>query len=47
MKETPLTNGQSTKVDGEDYEYLSRYSWYAFVSKKTFAFPSFSVILCA
>ena len=30
MKEIPLTNGQSAKVDDEDYEWLSRYSWYAY-----------------
>jgi len=30
MKEIPLGNGQSTKVDDEDYEWLSRYSWYAY-----------------
>lgn len=30
MKEIPLRNGQSAKVDDEDYEYLSRYSWYAY-----------------
>ena len=30
MKEIPLRNGQSAKVDDEDYEYLSRYTWYAY-----------------
>ena len=30
MKEIPLGNGQSAKVDDEDYEWLSRYSWYAY-----------------
>jgi len=42
MKEIPLGNGQnanatlrssslrSTRVDDEDYEWLSRYSWYAY-----------------
>jgi len=30
MKEIPLRNGQNAKVDDEHYEYLSRYSWYAY-----------------
>jgi hypothetical protein len=30
MKEIPLGNGLNAKVDDEDYEYLSRYSWYAY-----------------
>ena len=30
MKEIPLGNGQSAKVDDEDYEWLSRYNWYAY-----------------
>lgn len=30
MKEIPLTNGQDAKVNDEDYEYLSRYTWYAY-----------------
>jgi hypothetical protein len=29
MKEIPLGNGLNAKVDDEDYEYLSGYSWYA------------------
>jgi len=30
MKEIPLGNGQNAKVDDEDYEWLNRYSWYAY-----------------
>jgi len=30
MKEIPLGNGQSAKVDDEDYERLARYKWYAY-----------------
>ena len=30
MKEIPLGNGQNAKVDDEDYEWLSRYTWYAY-----------------
>ena len=30
MKEIPLGNGQNAKVDDEDYEWLSGYSWYAY-----------------
>jgi hypothetical protein len=29
MKEIPLGNGLKTQVDDEDYEWLSRYEWYA------------------
>lgn len=29
MKLIPLTNGQNTMVDDEDYEWLSQYTWYA------------------
>jgi hypothetical protein len=38
MKEIPLGNGQFTKVDDEDYEWLNQYKWYAYtVGGKTFA----------
>jgi hypothetical protein len=40
MKEIPLGNGMTTKVDDEDYEWLSRYSWYAYYDSqqgKTYA----------
>jgi hypothetical protein len=30
MKEIPLSNGQNAKVDDEDYECLSHYTWYAY-----------------
>ena len=30
MKEIPLGNGQSAKVDDEDYEKLACYKWYAY-----------------
>ena len=30
MKEIPLDNGLTAKVDDEDYEWLSRNSWYAY-----------------
>ena len=31
MKEIPLGNGQNAQVDDEDYEWLVRYKWYAYV----------------
>jgi hypothetical protein len=34
MKEIPLTNGLKAKVDDEDYEWLSRYTWYAYFDPK-------------
>ncbi len=47
MKEIPLvpkgilwSNGQFAKVDDEDYEWLSRYNWYAYYDSqrgKTYA----------
>jgi len=40
MKEIPLGNGQNAQVDDEDYEWLSRYRWYAYYDPqqgKTFA----------
>lgn len=38
MKEIPLGNGLTTKVDDEDYEWLNQYKWYAYtVGGKTFA----------
>jgi hypothetical protein len=40
MKEIPLGNGLTTQVDDEDYEWLSRYEWYAYhdpASGKTYA----------
>ena len=30
MKEIPLGNGRFAKVDDEDYEWLSKYEWYAY-----------------
>lgn len=30
MKEIPLGNGLTAKVDDEDYEWLSQYTWYAY-----------------
>jgi len=30
MKEIPLGDGLNAKVDDEDYEWLSGYSWYAY-----------------
>ena len=30
MKEIPLDNGRFAKVDDEDYEWLSKYNWYAY-----------------
>jgi hypothetical protein len=30
MKEIPLGNGLNAKVDDEDYEWLSQYTWYAY-----------------
>jgi len=35
MKEIPLDNGQSAKVDDEDYEWLSQYKWYAYDDPKS------------
>ncbi len=34
MKEIPLGNGLNAKVDDEDYEWLSAYSWYAYYDSK-------------
>jgi len=34
MKEIPLGNGLNAKVDDEDYEYLSRFSWYAYYDEE-------------
>jgi hypothetical protein len=31
MKEIPLDNGLKAQVDDEDYEWLSRYTWYAYL----------------
>ena len=30
MKEIPLGNGRTARVNDEDYEWLSRYTWYAY-----------------
>jgi len=35
MKEIPLGNGQNAQVDDEDYEWLSRYRWYAYYDQKS------------
>jgi len=35
MKEIPLTNGLTAKVDDEDYEWLSAYTWYAYDDPKS------------
>jgi hypothetical protein len=40
MREIPLGNGLTSKVDDEDYEWLSKYEWYAYYDSmqgKTFA----------
>ena len=40
MKEIPLSNGQTAKVDDEDYERLARFTWYAYIdpaSGRTYA----------
>jgi hypothetical protein len=40
MREIPLGNGQFAKVDDEDFEWLSKYEWYAYYDSeqgKTFA----------
>lgn len=34
MKEIPLGNGLNAKVDDEDYEWLSQYSWYAYYDQE-------------
>ena len=34
MKEIPLGKGLNAKVDDEDYEWLSAYSWYAYYDSK-------------
>lgn len=34
MKEIPLGYGLTTKVDDEDYDWLSRYEWYAFYDEE-------------
>jgi hypothetical protein len=36
MKEIKLTQGLSTQVDDEDFEYLSQFKWYAAKSRNTF-----------
>ena len=38
MKRIPLTQGQYTIVDDENYEWLSQYKWYAAWSPKTKSF---------
>jgi len=35
MKEIPLGDGLTTKVDDEDYEWLNKYKWYAFGDRKS------------
>ena len=34
MKEIPLDNGQSAKVDDEDYDYLAQFIWYAYYDEE-------------
>ena len=43
MKEIPLGNGLNTKVDDEDYEWLSAYSWYVYsnLSKNSIEMENF------
>ncbi len=36
MREISLTQGQVALVDDEDYEMLSVYSWFAFMTKSGF-----------
>ena len=40
-REIPLTKGQVTIVDADDYEWLSRYSWYAHWGKTTESFYAY------
>lgn len=35
MKEIPLTQGEVTLVDDEDFEYLNQWKWYAHKSRNT------------
>jgi hypothetical protein len=34
MKYIPLGGGQNAMVDDEDYEWLSRYRWYAYYDRR-------------
>lgn len=36
MKQIPLTQGQFTLVDDEDFEYLNQFKWHALKAKNTY-----------